>query len=1062
MNDRILPLAAASLLLALLSFSPLPIQAQQPDTEIYFASDPAISPDGQTVVFVYESDLWKVPAGGGNAVRLTGMDGEEGDPSISPDGQWLAFTSNQYGNNDVYRMPLGGGPIEQLTFHQASDQVESWSWDSGRIYFRSDRYNRTSSYAVAAGGGTPQRLFEHYHNTVHNLVQHPKRNAYYFNESWESFIFPQRKKYRGPFNPDIKSYNTDTGEFKTHTDWEGKDFWMSFDRDGNLYFVSDEANGEYNLYRLRDGDKEQLTRFDTSVRNPVVSADGRTVVFEREYQLYTYDTASGQARQIPISIYKNNTLTKKQSFETKDNVSAFDVAPDKKKLAFVSRGELFVSDIDGKYIRRIKTGAMGRVMEVKWLADSKRILFNQTADGYQNWFIIAGDGTGSARQLTDEQQNNRMMGLSSDRSKGVYLSGRNELVLMDLEDLSTKVIVEDEFWGFQNQQPRFAPDDRHIVYTAKRDFEDDLFAYDTESGETTNLSNTGVSESAPFWSPDGKYIYFATSRTRPSYPRGSGDTDLYRMALQPVDAPYRSEKLDQLFEEQEETDEGNEKDERNGSTAEKAEKPEITIREEGLMERLEQIGAGFGSQYNPYVISKDETTTVLYLSNHDEGETALWKTVLSPFEPAKTEKFENGGYIGDIVQVDGTLYGLSRGTVHKIDVEGGKTSAIELDADFERSLRNEFDQMFDELWANVEENFYNETFHGIDWKAIRDRYRGYLPYVNSRNDFQRMLNDMLGELNSSHMGFYTSGPEAEEFYRTVTPATGIRFREDAPYLVQSVVKDSPADIAEADIRPGDRLTGVDGQEVNQAVNRESYFNAPEMPEEMQLTFSRDGEEHTVRLHPVSYTAVRSDLYDAWVGHNQQTVDAQTDKRVAYVHMKNMGGGELENFLTEMTSEAYKRDALILDLRYNTGGNVHDAVLQFLSQRKYLQWKYRNGDYASQPNFTPAAKPIVLLINEQSLSDAEVTAAGFKELGLGTVIGTETYRWIIFTSGKGLVDGSSYRLPAWGVYTLDGRNLERTGVAPDIRVDNTFKDRLEDRDPQLQRAIREIMERLPTK
>jgi tricorn protease len=161
----------------------------------------------------------------------------------------------------------------------------------------------------------------------------------------------------------------------------------------------------------------------------------------------------------------------------------------------------------------------------------------------------------------------------------------------------------------------------------------------------------------------------------------------------------------------------------------------------------------------------------------------------------------------------------------------------------------------------------------------------------------------------------------------------------------------------------------------------------------------------------------------------------------------------------MTSEAYHRDALILDLRYNTGGNVHDKVLQFLSQKPYLQWKYREGALTVQPNFTPAGKPIVLLVNEQSLSDAEMTAAGFKQLGLGKIIGTETYRWIIFTSGKGLVDGSFYRLPAWGCYTLDGKNIEKEGVTPDIFVPMNFKDRLENRDPQLDRAIEEIMKEL---
>lgn len=173
----------------------------------------------------------------------------------------------------------------------------------------------------------------------------------------------------------------------------------------------------------------------------------------------------------------------------------------------------------------------------------------------------------------------------------------------------------------------------------------------------------------------------------------------------------------------------------------------------------------------------------------------------------------------------------------------------------------------------------------------------------------------------------------------------------------------------------------------------------------------------------------------------------------------MGGGELNSFMEEMVSEAADKEALILDLRFNTGGNVHDDVLRFLSQKPYLQWKYREGKLTAQSNFGPAAKPIVLLVNEQSLSDAEMTSAGFKELGLGTIIGTETYRWIIFTSGAGLVDGSFYRLPSWGCYTLDGKDLEKEGVAPDIYVGESFKDRLAGNQPQLDRAIEEIMKKL---
>jgi tricorn protease len=289
------------------------------------------------------------------------------------------------------------------------------------------------------------------------------------------------------------------------------------------------------------------------------------------------------------------------------------------------------------------------------------------------------------------------------------------------------------------------------------------------------------------------------------------------------------------------------------------------------------------------------------------------------------------------------------------------------------------------------------------------------------------------------------------------------FAEQEPYTVKAVVTDSAADKKEIDIRPGDVLVAVNGKTVDPANNREYYFSAPSPDEELSLTFKRKENNESrvlkVNLHPVSSREFKKDLYDEWILDNQRFVDEKSGKRIAYIYMKDMRDAELNNFLVEMTTEWYARDGLILDIRYNSGGNVHDAVLNFLAQKPYTQWKYRGGAFAPQPSFAPAAKPIVLLVNEQSLSDAEMTTAAFKQLKLGTVIGTETYRWLIFTSGKTLVDGSYYRLPSWGCYTLDKKNIEWTGTTPDIYIKTTLKDRLEGKDPQLDRAIQEILHQL---
>ncbi|MGB3798978.1 MAG: S41 family peptidase, partial [Lewinella sp.] len=530
---------------------------------------------------------------------------------------------------------------------------------------------------------------------------------------------------------------------------------------------------------------------------------------------------------------------------------------------------------------------------------------------------------------------------------------------------------------------------------------------------------------------------FHSARHQPGYPRGGGDANVYRLPLRRIQEPFRATRYDRMF------------------SDEKVEEDSVTVIEpKGIMERIEQIGTAFGDQGSLAIVQDDEKQIVIYGSDQAGGETQLFKTVLSPFEDPKTESIEAKGVGGadDLVTAEGKHYLLGGGKVLKLDLDKNKAEPIEMEYTFRRTLRPEFEQMYYETWANLEENFYDAEFHGVDWREVRDHYSRFLPYVSTRGDLRRLINDMLGELNTSHFGFYSSGDEEETTFGAKTFDLGITFRTDEPYVVESVVTDGPADYYDIDLQAGDRLIKLNGQTIEPNENRLSYFTRPSVDEEVEATFQRGNETFLLRLHPVSYGKARDLRYDAWVDENQRRVDEATDEKVAYVYMKNMGGGELDNFLNEMVSEGHNREGLILDLRYNTGGNVHNDVLQFLSQEPYLKWGYRNGEKTLQPNFIPDAKPIVLLINEQSLSDAEMTAEGFKQLDLGTTVGMPTYRWIIFTSGGGLVDGSSYRLPSWGCYTLEGKNLEKTGVEPDVVVDNTMLDRLHGRDPQLDRAI----------
>ncbi|WP_291078274.1 MULTISPECIES: S41 family peptidase [unclassified Empedobacter] len=1017
--------------------------------KVYFTSTPSLSPDAKTVYFSYDGDIWSTDINGGNAARITALEGEEINPRVSPDGKWLAFSSNQYGNYDIYIMPINGGQIKQLTFHQAKDEVESWSWDSKSIYFTSNQNNGFGSFKIDLDGKTPEALFTNYFNTTNGLVETPQ-GEYIFTNSSESASQVTRKRYKGENNPDLLGYNPTTKSYKQYTDYNGKDFNPTVDKNGIIYFISDENNGEYNLYQLANGKKEALTKFETSIKKPFVSADGSKVVFEKDYQLFVYDVKTKTSKPLTINVNSNKSLEKEQNFEVDNNIDYFDISPDGKKMAFVSRGIIFVSDNEGKFVNQISDGKE-RVLEVKWLKDNKNLIFNQTYKGYQNWFKISADGKGKVEQLTSDLRNNRDITFNNDLSQAVYLSGGDEVRLLDLKSLKSSTIVKDEIWAFQNSKPSFSPNDEYVLFSAKRNFELDIFIHNIKKNTTVNLTNTGVSEADPTWSPDGKYIYFSSDRKNPSYPLGMQESSIYRASLDWFDQAYKSEKFDNLFVEEKKVEKKEKKEEKNDFKA-------LTINPEGFLERIELVTDRFGYQTNPFVFADDKKQFLFYNTNQENGKFQLYRKTTTDFEEDKTDKIFNKG-ADFIVKNEKNLYALIDNSVYKFGISSTNPEKVSIKYNFNKNLASEFNQMYEEAWAGVEENFYDENFHGIDWKAKKEQYATFLPYVNNRNDLRILLNDMLGELNSSHLGFSSFGKEESRRLNYFTNETGIIFKKDQPFTVEKILRKSPAFLKNIDIQEGDILVSVNGQKIDQNQNRETYFTTPKKLEELTLEFDRKGKTISTKIHPISNNELKSLLYDEWIYENRQRVKKLSNDRIAYSYMKNMSTSELDVFLLDMVEQENRKDGVILDLRFNTGGNVHDKVLNFLSQRPYLKWKYREGQLTVQPNFAPSGKPIVLLINEYSLSDAEMTAAGFKALKLGKIIGQETYRWIIFTSGKGLVDGSFYRLPSWGTYTLDGQNLEKTGVKPDIYIKNTFLDRLENKDPQLERAIQEIMKEL---
>src|SRR5699024_5883965 len=741
------------------------------------------------------------------------------------------------------------------TFHQAADKVESWSWDSNTIYFTSNRYNGFGSYAVSVEGGTAKPLFNTYFSTSDGLVETPEGN-YLFTNSMESNRQIARKRYKGANNPDVLFFNPKTEEFKKLTTYIGKDFHPTVDQNGEIYYISDENTGEYNLYKLDNDKPKALTSFEHSIKSPHVAANGQKVVFEKGYQLHVYDVTTKQTSKINYTAPSHYSLDKKESFKT-ERISYFDVSPDKEKIAFVSRGVLFVADKEGKFVTEIVNNGE-RVMEVKWLKNNQDLLFSQTFEGYPNWYKISAKG-GEAKQLTKDLASNRDIAFNPDLTKAVYLSGRDKVRLLDLKAIESKTIVTDEIWGFQNSAPSFSPDGAYVLFTAMRDFEQDVFIHNIKEGNTIKLTNTGVSEANPSWSPDGKYIYFASNRTTPSYPFGMQNSSIYRLALDWYAEDFNKDGFDKLFEEKEEK-----KDDKKKKADTKESKPVVKVNLNNLRDRVERVSSRFGTQNNPKVFSDGKNTVVFYSSNEDGGSYSLYKKVYKPFDKPETKKITDG-FVRQIVQTDKKAYFIltSKG-VFSYNEGNNKLNKISFKHTFQKNLEREFQQMFEETWAGIDENFYEGNFHGVDWAATKKDYQTYVPYVRNRENLRVLLNDMLGELNSSHLGFNSRGEEEKTRLSYYTSETGLLFDEDNPYEVAKIVAKSPTMANHIYIQIGDKLVAVNGKAIDESIDRDYYFTTADRKEDVQLTLERNGRKFDVNIKTISDARLRDLLYDDWI------------------------------------------------------------------------------------------------------------------------------------------------------------------------------------------------------
>ncbi len=1017
---------------------------------------PAVSPDGSRIAFSYMGDLWMVAARGGKAMRLTDHVAYDREPVWSPDGRWLAFTSNRHGNTDVYIVPADGGTPVQLTFHTGSDLATDFSSDGEWVYFRSSRSSSSSIFKIPRRGGNAMPVLDTYWSWPHYARIHPDGTRLVFSLGMENNSW-WRRGYKGSNSAKIWARSLDGGDARQVFGDEFNAFWPDWDSAGErIYFVSSRELGNNNVWSVKaDGsDLQPLTRFEENdVLWLSLAAAAPVAVFERDFGLWLTDLNSGESRAISIDAPaepKGNRFI----FQENRPVSEYRVSPDGKKVAAVVRGDIFVLSSEGGYARNI-TRTPWRERDLDWDPDSTKLVYVSDADARPNLYLISALGDEKPLQITDNDEDEFQPKYSPDGKWIAYYRGKRQLRLYDPLNERDTLLIESDFGGRSAEEPVWSSDNRYLALVVERGTNMDIFALDIQSKEKIRLTNTAYDEGSPLWSPDGKFLVFASNRFGHSFPEFTGKYDLYRVFLEARKPEFPEDEFDKLFAEEKE-----DKPDKKEPEKKEPEKPEIAIDMQDIDLQTERIANTRGDE-TEYVFSPADPKTIIFTSNLD-GRSHLWKTSLEKKKMGQYEPFMPQVRNPRNLQVDAKnqyLYYLSSGRIGRIELKRSQTASVSFNTKIRVDKVADYEQMLGELYYTLQHYYYDENLHQVDWTGLYQHFRPVLQQVREDPDFYDYANMMIGHLNSSHTGIRAPrGTQAPEPSAHV--GADWEFGEDAVRL-KRIVKDGPLYAERDKLSPGDTLVAVNGQPVMASENLWKRFNG-QVGKRLKLTFKKqaEGDEVTVAVKPVSAGAENRLFLEEWIDGRRAYVKGKTGDSVAFLYMRAMGRGDLERFLLELERDAVPRKGLILDLRSNFGGNVHDRVLTALTKPVYAKWQVRGLTESNQSTFGFADKPVVLLTNEVTLSDGEMTASGFKALKRGTIVGNTTYGWLIFTTSVRLMNGGSFRLPFWGCYTLEGEDLETSGgVKPDILVINDLNHDLRGEDPQLEKAIEVILQKI---
>jgi tricorn protease len=1033
----------------------------------------AISPDGKTIVFTFKGDLYKVASTGGAAVALTMHEAHDFMPVWSHDSKTIAFASDRFGNFDIFTISVNGGEAKRATYHSAQEYPYDFSQDDKNIVFGSSRMDLATNrqfptgampelYSVGVNGGRPTQLL----TTPAEDVKVSKDGSKWIYHDKKGGENTWRKHHTSAITRDIWVYDVKASKHTKITSFNGEDRTPVFvDGEKAMIYLSEES-GSFNIHKmnLSGGKSEQLTSYKKHPVRFLSSANDGTICFGYDGGIYTMKAGSS-AKKVAVSILADNRKNDEQVIRVATG-SGISVAPNGKEVAFVFRGEVFVTSVDGGVTKRI-TNTPEQETSVGFSPDSKSIIYSSERNNkwsvYESKIVRSDEPYFYASTLIKETpvlentNDNTQPLYSPDGKEIAFIENRNTMRIYNLASKQSRTILGvNQIFAFveNDQYYQWSPDSKWLLfdYAIPGSAVGEVGIASADGKKVMNITESGYNDYRPKWVMGGKAMLWQSNRDglRAAAMSGGAQSDAYMMFF--TQEAFDRFKLTKdefaLLKDMEEN-----KAKADTSKKKAVAKDSVVIEWEGMSQRKSKVTI-HSSSMSDALLSKDGET-LYYLARFEKGMN-LWTTNLRTKETKMLVPLNAGGASMAWDKDQKSIFISSDGGIIKLDPSTSKQDRIGINGEMMVNAAAERQAMFNHVWRRTKKTFYNKTYHGIDWDSYKPDYEKYIPSIGNNYEFSEMLAELLGELNVSHSGSsYGGGPNPNGdltaslgvFYDAAYKGTGVKIEE--------IIKDGPLDKAGLNIKTGAIIESIDGESITADKDLAQYLNR-KSGKTILLSIVEGADKREITVKGISAGEENGLLYKRWIKRNADEVDRMSNGTLGYVHIPGMSDGAFRSTYEDIMGKFFDKKGVVVDTRNNGGGDLVADLAVFLSGKKFMNYTNDIRSNGYEPNFQ-WTKPSISIANEANYSDGHCYAFMVTELKVNKLVGMPVPGTCTFAAWESLMDtGIRWGAPSVGVKNMSGQYLENRQTEPDIKLMNEYELVKKGIDQQLEVAVKELM------